>query len=100
MKFEFNGQHVTGLEMVLLAGMHSFVIIFNLIISMTMVVPAYSVVAWLVSLTPVGTWVAEGLKLLYISAQREDLYKLGAAFGFVKGFLLRSGVNQPNPQIK
>ena len=73
MKFEFNGQSVTGLEMAVLSAMNSFVIVTNLIIGMTVVVPAYALVAWLVSLTPIGAWVAAGLKLLFISAQRGSL---------------------------
>jgi hypothetical protein len=98
MKFEFNGQRVTFLEMAFLAGMNSLLGIPDLVANVIILVPAYTLVAWLVSLTPVGTWVAAGLKLFNISAQVDDLYKLGAAIGFVKGFLVRSAVNQARSQ--
>src|SRR5271169_838451 len=97
MKFEFNGQRVTFLEMAFFTTMNSLLAIPDLITNMIILVPAYTLMAWLVGLTPVGAWVAAGLKLVYVSARTEDLYKLGAALGFLKSFLVRSSVNQARP---
>lgn len=99
MQFEYNGQRITGPEAIFLTVVNPFFVIVNLVTSVIMLIPAYALAAWLLSLTPVGTWVAAGLKLLYINVQREDLYKLGAAIGFIKCFLARS-VKQPCLQKK
>jgi hypothetical protein len=79
--------------MALLCGIQAFVIVTNLVMNVIIVIPVFALVAWFVSLTPAGTWVAEGLKLLYISVKSADLYKLGAALGFIKCFIMRSGNN-------
>ncbi len=93
-RFIFDGQRVAGLELTLLAISNSLLVMPNLLISMVILVPSYSFVCWLVSLTPAGTWIAAGLKILLINAQGEDLYKIGAAIGFAKSLLMRSDGNR------
>ena len=91
-RFTFNDRPATGLETTFLTVVNLLLIVPNPILSLVIFVPAYAFVSWLVSLTPLGVWVTTGLKMLYINVQSEDLYKLGAALGFVKSFLVRSGV--------
>ncbi len=91
-RFTFNDRPATGLETTFLTVVNSLLVVPNLILSVVIFVPAYAVVAWLVSLTPLGVWVATGLKMLYINVQSGDLYKLGAALGFAKSFIVCSGV--------
>jgi hypothetical protein len=91
-RFTFNSQPATGLEMIVLTVINTSLVIPNLVINVIIFVPAYAFVAWIVGLTPLGVWVAAGLKLLYINVQSDDLYKIGAAVAFVKSFLVSSNV--------
>ncbi|MFA5073950.1 MAG: hypothetical protein WC539_08675 [Nitrospirota bacterium] len=43
--------------------------------------------SWLLSITFIGAWVVDGLKILGVAVENESLYKLGAAAGFFAGFL-------------
>lgn len=90
-RFLFNARPSTGLETTFLTSVNLLLIVPNLIFSTVIFVPAYAFVAWLLSLTPLGVWVAAGLKMLYVNVQHEDLYKIGAALGFVRSFFIRSG---------
>jgi hypothetical protein len=86
-RFIFNGQPATGLETTVLAVVNVLLVIPNLILSMSILVPSFSFVGWVIGVTPLGVWVADGLKLLYINVQSEDIYKIAAAAGFAKSFL-------------
>ena len=90
-RFVFNDLRVTGPEMIVLTVMNSLLVIPNLLLSIFILVPSYALAAWLMSLTPLGTWVAAGLKLLYIYVQSEDLYKIGAALGFIRILFSKRG---------
>ena len=90
-RFLFNARPSTGLETTFLTAVNVLLIVPNLIFSTVIFVPAYAFVAWLLSLTPLGGWVAAGLKMIYIDVQSQDLYKIGAALGFLRSFLIRSG---------
>lgn len=89
-RFTFNDIPTTGLETTVLTVVNSLLIVVNLILSIVIFVPSYAFVAWLVGSTPLGEWVSAGLKILYVNVQSEDLYKLGAALGFAKSFMVRS----------
>lgn len=89
-RFIFNGQPAIGTETALLAVLNSLLVIPNLIISVVIFVPSFALVGWIIGITPIGVWVAAGLKLLYINVQSEDLYKIGDAAGFAKSFLSNS----------
>ncbi len=44
------------------------------------------ITSWLFSLTFIGNWIAAGLSMFNFKVQPDELYKIGAAVGFVAGF--------------
>ncbi len=45
-----------------------------------------SLTAWVLSLTFLGDWITAGLNNINITTVTGDLYKIGAAAGFISGF--------------
>jgi hypothetical protein len=54
---------------------------------------------WLLSLTPPGSWIVEGLRFFGVPAASSKLYEIGAAAGFTTGFLKLS-VSPPRIRSK
>ena len=50
----------------------------------------------LVGLLVLGTWIADGLRLMHMSVGCDDIHKIGAALGFMKGVLRISRSSGPN----
>jgi hypothetical protein len=91
-----NEEHVTWLEFIVLAVFNTLAMIPNNLTGIIMFSIIGSIGGWLLGLSPVGTWIAGGLKLIHVEAQAVDIYKLGALLGFTKGFLLR----EPGTNVK
>ena len=44
------------------------------------------IAGWLLSLTFLGTWISAGLNMIHVNILSVDLFKFGAALGFISGF--------------
>jgi hypothetical protein len=90
MPVDNNDQHVTWVEFIFLVVSNTLLMIPNNLINIIMFSIVGALGGWLLSLTPVGAWIAGGLKLVHIEAQAGDIYKVGALFGFIRSFLMRT----------
>jgi hypothetical protein len=86
MKFTLSDNHVTGFDALFLMIANTLLIFPNIFIDIFMSVVAGAFAGWLVGLLFLGTWISDGLRLMHMSARCDDIYKLGAAFGFMRCF--------------
>lgn len=84
------GQTITGFEFASLTILQTLVMILNNLLGIIMFTLVGALGGWLLGLTPLGTCIAGGLKLVHVEAQAGDIYKLGALLGFMKNFISRN----------
>lgn len=89
MPVDDNDQRVTWVEFIFLVVSNTLLMIPNNLISIVMFSIIGASGGWLLGLTPVGVWIAGGLKLVHVDVQSGDIYKLGALLGFIRSFLVR-----------
>jgi len=65
----------------------SLIFMATLMINAILGVFAGAFIGWLLSLTFLGNWIAAGLNMMNIKIQSGELFKIGAAVGFLSGFL-------------
>ncbi|MBU4374504.1 MAG: hypothetical protein KJ714_08745 [Euryarchaeota archaeon] len=83
-----NPHYKNGLIAVISAWtMISLSFMFFLFINIIMGVIIGAFTGWLLSFTFLGTWIADGLNISGIKTTPDMLHKIGAAVGFVSGFL-------------
>ena len=86
MKFNFNDTRVTGFDALFLLVANVLLIFPNIILDIFVSGVAGALAGWLVGMSLLGTWITDGLRLIHISVTCGDIYKLGAALGFIKCF--------------
>ena len=89
MKFaDEHGKELTGFEFASLTILQTLIMIPHNLIGVIMFTLIGALGGWLLGLTPLGTWIAGGLKLIHVEAQAGDIYKVGALLGFMKNFIV------------
>jgi hypothetical protein len=84
-----NDLRVTWFEFIFLAIANTLLMILNNLVGIVMFPIIGALGGWLLGLTPVGAWIAGGLKLVHLEAQAGDIYKVGALLGFIRSFLVK-----------
>lgn len=86
-KFIFNNDaRVSGFDALFLFIANVLLIFPNVCIDIFVSVVGGALAGWLVGMSLLGTWIADGLRLMHMSVTCGDIYKLGAALGFIKCF--------------
>ena len=87
MKFTFNDDaSVSGFDTLFLLIANVLLLFPNICIDIFVSVVAGALAGWLVGMSLLGTWIADGLRLMHMAVTCGDIYKLGAALGFIKCF--------------
>jgi hypothetical protein len=88
MKFTFNDDDsVSGFDALFLLIANTLLIFPNMCVDILISVGAGALAGWVVGLLLLGTWIADGLRLMHMSVGCDDIHKLGAALGFIRCFL-------------
>ena len=96
MKFTFNDNQVAGVDALFLMISNTLLIVPNMCLDIFISVVAGALAGWLVGLLVLGTWIADGLRLMHMSVGCDDIHKIGAALGFMRCFLRISRSSGPN----